>query len=46
MSKKKKDEEPSRVIAQNRKAWHDYFIEDKYEALFKYGDRLPDFEFG
>jgi SsrA-binding protein len=29
---KKKAEEPSRVIAQNRKAWHDYFIEDKYEA--------------
>jgi len=21
-------------------------IEDKYEALFKYGDRLPEFEFG
>ena len=27
---------------------HEYStsIEDKYEALFKYGDRLPDFEFG
>jgi SsrA-binding protein len=26
----KKDDNP--VIAQNRKAWHDYFIEEKYEA--------------
>jgi SsrA-binding protein len=31
MSKKKDKPEPSR-IADNRKAWHDYFIEDKYEA--------------
>ncbi len=30
--KKKKESEPSPVIAQNRKAWHDYFIEEKYEA--------------
>ena len=22
----------SRVIAQNKKAWHDYFVDDKYEA--------------
>jgi SsrA-binding protein len=29
---KKKDDSPDRVIAQNRKAWHDYFIEQKYEA--------------
>jgi SsrA-binding protein len=29
---KKKDESHSPVIAQNRKAWHDYSIEDKYEA--------------
>jgi SsrA-binding protein len=29
---KKKDESPNPVIAQNRKAWHDYSIEDKYEA--------------
>jgi SsrA-binding protein len=29
---KKKAEEPNRVIAQNRKAWHDYFIEEKFEA--------------
>lgn len=29
---KKKDAAPDPVIAQNRKAWHDYFIEDKYEA--------------
>lgn len=27
---KEKDTNPS--IAQNRKAWHDYFIEEKYEA--------------
>jgi SsrA-binding protein len=29
---KKKDDSHGPVIAQNRKAWHDYFIEDKYEA--------------
>lgn len=29
---KKKDDSPDPVIAQNRKAWHDYFIEHKYEA--------------
>ena len=22
----------SRVIAQNKKAWHDYFVDEKYEA--------------
>ena len=27
-----KEKEPNPVIAQNRKAWHDYFIEEKYEA--------------
>lgn len=31
MSKKNDKPAPSQ-IAQNRKAWHDYFIEDKYEA--------------
>lgn len=31
MSKKKGDSRGP-AIAQNRKAWHDYFIEDKYEA--------------
>ena len=30
--KKKKDDKPSPVIAQNRKARHDYFIEEKFEA--------------
>ena len=30
MAEKKK--ESSTVIAQNRKAWHDYFVEEKYEA--------------
>jgi SsrA-binding protein len=29
---KKKEAAPNPVIAQNRKAWHDYFIEEKYEA--------------
>jgi len=29
---KKKDAEHSSAIAQNRKAWHDYFIEQKFEA--------------
>ncbi|MHB8744598.1 MAG: SsrA-binding protein SmpB [Sulfuricaulis sp.] len=29
---KKKDEANVPVIAQNRKAWHDYFIEEKFEA--------------
>ena len=27
-----KKKESSTVIAQNRKAWHDYFVEEKYEA--------------
>ena len=30
MAEKKKG--TSTVIAQNRKAWHDYFVEEKYEA--------------
>ena len=30
MAEKKKGS--STVIAQNRKAWHDYFVEEKYEA--------------
>jgi SsrA-binding protein len=29
---RKKDDAPSPTIAQNRKAWHDYFIEEQYEA--------------
>ena len=28
----KKDKTPPSQIAQNRKAWHDYFIEQKFEA--------------
>ncbi len=28
----KKDKAPPSQIAQNRKAWHDYFIEQKFEA--------------
>lgn len=30
--KKKKETERYRQIAQNRRAWRDYFIDDKYEA--------------
>lgn len=26
------EKKSSRVITQNRKAWHDYFVDDKYEA--------------
>jgi len=29
---KKEQKAPERVIAQNRKAWHDYFIDEKFEA--------------
>lgn len=29
---KKQEKSASNSIAQNKKAWHDYFIEDKYEA--------------
>ena len=32
MSKKKEDKEESQVIAVNRRARHDYFIEETYEA--------------
>lgn len=32
MAKKKKVKEPSNVIATNRRASHDYHLEDKYEA--------------
>ena len=30
MAEKKK--EPTKIIAQNKKAWHDYFVDEKYEA--------------
>jgi SsrA-binding protein len=30
--KSKPEQKQERVIAQNRKAWHDYFIDEKYEA--------------
>jgi SsrA-binding protein len=30
--KHKPEEKQERVIAQNRKAWHDYFIDEKFEA--------------
>ena len=23
---------PQKIIAQNKKAWHDYFVDEKYEA--------------
>ena len=28
-----------KVLAQNKKAWHEYFIEDKYEAGIELGAR-------
>ena len=31
------EKKSSRIIAQNKKAWHDYFVDDKYEAGI-YGD--------
>ena len=30
MAEKKK--ETQKIVAQNKKAWHDYFVEEKYEA--------------
>ena len=30
MSEKKKNN--GKIIAQNKKAWHDYFVDDRYEA--------------
>ena len=30
MSEKKKSS--GKIIAQNKKAWHDYFVDEKYEA--------------
>lgn len=30
MAEKKK--EPQKIISQNKKAWHDYFVDEKYEA--------------
>ena len=27
-----KNKTPSKIIAQNKKAWHDYFVDEKYEA--------------
>ncbi|MFL6621098.1 MAG: SsrA-binding protein SmpB [Sulfurifustaceae bacterium] len=32
MTKARRENRPDSNIAQNRKAWHDYFIEHKYEA--------------
>jgi len=29
---KKETKAPERLIAQNRKAWHDYFVDEKFEA--------------
>ena len=37
----------SRVIAQNRKAWHDYFVDDKYEAgIALYGTEVKSIRCG
>ena len=37
----------SRVIAQNRKAWHDYFVDEKYEAgIALYGTEVKSIRAG
>ena len=37
----------SRVIAQNRKAWHDYFVDEKYEAgIALYGTEVKSIRCG
>ena len=44
MSEKK---QASRVIAQNRKAWHDYFVDEKYEAgIALYGTEVKSIRCG
>ena len=32
MANNGKNAKPTRMITQNRKAWHDYFVDEKYEA--------------
>ena len=45
MAEKKK--EAVRVIAQNKKAWHDYFVEEKYEAgIALYGTEVKSIRAG
>ena len=39
--KKQNGKQTNKQIAQNRKAWHDYFVEDRYEAgLALYGTEV------
>ena len=45
MAEKKK--EAMRIIAQNKKAWHDYFVEEKYEAgIALYGTEVKSIRAG
>ena len=36
-----KNKDSKRIIAQNKKAWHDYFVEEKYEAGKQYAYIYP-----
>ncbi len=45
MAEKKK--EPTKIIAQNKKAWHDYFVDEKYEAgIALYGTEVKSIRAG
>ena len=45
MAEKKK--EATKIIAQNKKAWHDYFVEEKYEAgIALYGTEVKSIRAG
>ena len=38
---------PERIIAQNKKAWHDYFVDEKYEAgIALYGTEVKSVRMG
>lgn len=45
MAEKKKSD--SKIIAQNKKAWHDYFVDEKYEAgIALYGTEVKSIRAG
>ena len=42
-----KNKDSKRIIAQNKKAWHDYFVEEKYEAgIALYGTEVKSIRAG
>ena len=42
-----KEKKPTRNIAQNKKAWHDYFVDEKYEAgIALYGTEVKSLRAG